>query len=623
LRRQWVDGEKLATTEGSSEARGEAAGRQADTFEILVAEADQLADRLRREADRVHKHASLMAEQEDAKRKTVEISQSLDEIAGQRKRIDRQWEALWACCGIRPHSPWEMREWLDRLEKLRERLAQLEALRVQVSLLEQRRDTHSRRLKESLRSLQKEPCAAASLEDVLAQSEEVLVAIDGLKRQREALDKEIKTLEQTLASARSENQAAVSGLNRWNGQWKAAVKGLGLAAEAGPSAAGEVMEKLRELFAKLDAAEKLRFRIERIDQDAARVRAQTASLVEQLAPELATLPVEETVVRLSRLLSDNRSRVSRRQQLEEQVRQARQDTQDAEATIKTMTERLDAQCIEARCQSHSELDAAERRSAQQVQWKKESASLEQEILALGEGATLAELGVETQGVDPDALPGKIEALTRKISAELEPRQTELAQSRGRAEKELELMDGSDRAAALADERQAVLAGIRSHAERYVRVKLAARILRDEIERYRKENQGPLLGRASAHFAHLTGDSFEGLRTDFNEQDEPVLLGIRPSGQRVRVEGMSSGTRDQLYLALRLASLEKYMESAEPMPFIVDDILVDFDDQRSAAALSALAELSQKTQVILFTHHSRVVEQGRELKEPLRVQVHEL
>ena len=63
---------------------------------------------------------------------------------------------------------------------------------------------------------------------------------------------------------------------------------------------------------------------------------------------------------------------------------------------------------------------------------------------------------------------------------------------------------------------------------------------------------------------LTRGSFEGLMTDSNEKDEPVLAGVRPDGERVYVEEMSSGTRDQLYPALRLASLEKYMESAEPM-----------------------------------------------------------
>ena len=89
-------------------------------------------------------------------------------------------------------------------------------------------------------------------------------------------------------------------------------------------------------------------------------------------------------------------------------------------------------------------------------------------------------------------------------------------------------------------------------------------------------------------------------------------GIRSNTERLYVEGMSSGTRDQLYLALRLASLEKYMESSAPMPFILDDILVHFDDDRSVAALNTLGQLAKKTQVILFTNHSKVVEQTKEL-----------
>jgi uncharacterized protein YhaN len=185
------------------------------------------------------------------------------------------------------------------------------------------------------------------------------------------------------------------------------------------------------------------------------------------------------------------------------------------------------------------------------------------------------------------------------------------------------MDGSDAAAALADEAQSVLVRIRSNAEQYVRVKLASRILRNEIERYRQQHQGPLLERASEHFAVLTQGSFAGLRADFNEKDEPVLAGVRPNDDRVYVEGMSSGTRDQLHLALRLASLEKYMESAEPMPFIVDDILVHFDDERAQATLGVLAELARRTQVILFTHHARLVEQARALESAVPVTVHTL
>jgi uncharacterized protein YhaN len=88
--------------------------------------------------------------------------------------------------------------------------------------------------------------------------------------------------------------------------------------------------------------------------------------------------------------------------------------------------------------------------------------------------------------------------------------------------------------------------------------------------------------------------------------------------------MSTGTRDQLYLALRLATLDQDLAGSEPLPFVVDDILIQFDDRRAQATLEALADFSARTQVILFTHHARVVEQARAIPGPEgRVFVHEL
>jgi uncharacterized protein YhaN len=303
--------------------------------------------------------------------------------------------------------------------------------------------------------------------------------------------------------------------------------------------------------------------------------------------------------------------------------QVEQDFQETSATVDAMAARLDALCREAKSDSRDELEEKERLSTDYLRNKERIKALEQEILELGDGASLAHLEEEAASEEADAIPARIESLGRTIDEELEPRRTELAEARGREQKELELMDGSDKAAALADEAQSVLSAIRNDAERYVRAKLAGRILKDQIERYRRENQGPLVKRASEYFTELTLGSFSGLMADFNEKDEPVLVGVRLSGDKVAVEGMSSGTRDQLYLALRLASLEKYMESSEPMPFIVDDVLVDFDDERSGAALKAMAELAEKTQVILFTHHSRVVEQANGISSNAKVTVHEL
>lgn len=615
LRRQWIGSEDVSVE--ASEYQDE--GILPDAFENRLASADEVSDRLRREADRVHALANLQAKQEGGQQQAQKVTEQLEATSAEKAQLDSDWQQLWAPCEIDPRTPREMRAWLDAFERLRDQVAQLNLLRQKETELEQNRSTHLQRLNAQLMQLERVASTSNELEVVLLECEALAVRLDEAKRKRDSLSKEVKDRESDVESLNEEHRLAAEALEAWRAQWAAQMQSVGLRNETAPSEVDDFFENLRALFSKLGEVEKLRIRISAIDEDAAAFRTQVEAIVATIAPELDELPADDAVVRLNALLSENRSRQTKRQQIEEQIEQATQEIQDSNASIKTMTDRLDALCVEAKCDGHPLLEAAERRSADYLRIKAAIDSIEQEILDAGEGSTIAELEAQAEGIDPDSLPGRITELNNKIEDELEPKRTELASAKGREEKELELMDGSDQAATLADQAQATLASIRSDAERYIQVKLAGKILRDQIERYRQENQGPLVKRASEHFSALTLGSFDGLMTDFNEKDEPILAGIRPGRERVTVEGMSSGTRDQLYLALRLASLEKYMESSEPMPFIVDDILVDFDDARSQAALHALAELSERTQVILFTHHSRVVEQSKKVHGAVNVQ----
>jgi chromosome segregation protein len=131
------------------------------------------------------------------------------------------------------------------------------------------------------------------------------------------------------------------------------------------------------------------------------------------------------------------------------------------------------------------------------------------------------------------------------------------------------------------------------------------LLRWAIDRYREDKQGPLLKRAGEIFAILTRGSFDRLIADFEEKT-PRLKGCRGSGQLVEVDGMSEGTRDQLYLALRLAALELQLDHGRALPFVADDLFINFDDERSAAGFEALAELATQTQVIFLTHHRHLL-----------------
>ena len=75
-----------------------------DAFEHRVMGADKLADRLRREAERVHTQASLLAELENDTQQAAEITQQLKQCEAETKQIDTDWKKLWAPCEIQPHN---------------------------------------------------------------------------------------------------------------------------------------------------------------------------------------------------------------------------------------------------------------------------------------------------------------------------------------------------------------------------------------------------------------------------------------------------------------------------------------------------------------------------------------
>ena len=189
--------------------------------------------------------------------------------------------------------------------------------------------------------------------------------------------------------------------------------------------------------------------------------------------------------------------------------------------------------------------------------------------------------------------------------------------------EIQTKDGSDMAAAASEEAEQHLAAMYSGIEQYLRLQIAALILEQRIEEYRQKNQAPVLARAGELFAKLTLGSYANLRDELNESGLPILLGVRPNDLEVAVDRMSDGTRDQLYLALRLATLEQYLQRGEPMPFVVDEILIGFDDNRTKICLEVLTELASSTQVLVFTHHRRVVELAEKLEAQAGIFIHEL
>ncbi|MFP4036925.1 MAG: AAA family ATPase [Desulfobacteraceae bacterium] len=588
----------------------------AEVYEARVRRTDDLADRLRREADRVAEKAKLTSDQEACRTRLKRAKDRLEAAERYRDEVRGSWERLWIPAGISPLGPREMRAWvqdqegiLERYSNLRERTRKAEVLG---SEMEACRKELCRRLRALSLGPQEDP---GSLTELAAECRRVIERQRALRTEMEGLLGEKKRKQEELKEAQADLKRFEGELSAWYKRWEEALSPLGLDPGTLPGQAAAVMEDLAVFFDKLKEAESLGKRIQAIDRDAEAYRARVSTLLSDTAPDLAGFPTDIAISELHARL--NRAREAGSQL--ERLRKLRAEQEDklhkADERIRETGSVLAAMCEEAGCTEFGELAEAERRSSQRRRVEADIESLEEQLHRLSAGAPIEDFASEALAVDPDEIEGEISRLAEEISA-LRKERTELDREIGRMRTEFEGMDGGSSAARAAEESQTVLASLERNVEAYARVRLASAVLARAVERYRQKHQDPIMKRTNQLFARLTLGRFEGVRAEYEEKAAPVLVGVRPGGRElVPVSGMSDGTADQLFLALRLASLEAYLEGNEPMPFVVDDILIRFDDQRARAALEILSELSTKTQVVFFTHHRHLVDLAEEAAKP--------
>ena len=70
--------------------------------------------------------------------------------------------------------------------------------------------------------------------------------------------------------------------------------------------------------------------------------------------------------------------------------------------------------------------------------------------------------------------------------------------------------------------------------------------------------------------------------------------------------LSEGTREQIYLLLRVAMAQQLATTGETAPLLLDEVTVQADAERKQQLLGVLHELSAERQIILFTHDDDVV-----------------
>lgn len=582
---------------------------RASAFEARMHEADTLADarleRAQHEADR----QSYANQLEKLKLERTGIESDIQAIETRMARRLADWQTQAAACGL-PDLPLDaVPTWLKRHQDALELLARRQTAEHQLQTLHQRVEALRQALTERLALP-----ATTGLDDALRQARERLETAQRIAGQRSTLETQIQDAHRRLVPLQTALTQAESQWQEWQQAWQAAL------AEAGHEDTLPVeqletrlarMQDIQTLLAQMDS---LRAdEIEPLQNALDSWMRHARTLADQLMPDAsADMSPQDIALTLAGRLKTARQDEAEHHRLQQQQARDRQALEAARQQQIQVDALLQPLRLAAGIDDMALLGPAIARSEERRQIEHEIRRIETALREAGDGQPLESLRTEAASIEPDQLQVELNRLGTEAGQVVEDI-SRLGAQHGQLKAAFDALNGSDAAARAAARQQEAAAGMAEAAERYLRLKTAARLLQWSMERFRQTRQGPMLARASEIFQALTLGSFSRLLVDADSHDSPRLVSIRTDGNKpVEVPGLSEGTRDQLYLALRLAALDQQASQGSRMPLIADDLFINFDDRRTEAGLQVLGEVSRRMQVILLTHHDHLVPLARQV-----------
>ncbi|WP_428485162.1 AAA family ATPase [Rhodopila sp.] len=442
---------------------------------------------------------------------------------------------------------------------------------------------------------------------LMAEAERRIEAERDLAALRKTLTAQAGRLRRMQATAAAAADTSKQALAEWVGQWEAV--SMALARPKGETMAmtSDALTRTEDLRATEHKAADDQRRIDDMQAAIAQLAAKIGHL-SALSPDLAALPAIEAAQAFQRRLQAEHREAARCADADRRIEQAMQKLARCTMDAETAARMLDGLRAALRADTDEAAEHQLQRARAVTAARADSAEALQHLAVQGCGVgaeTLTARAAETTAEADAARINEIDARHQTRLALIEAARDAAAA----AAADLERASSGTDAADAARRREAAQAMLARTAEEALVLHAAHALLQAALDRQAAGTDQPLLARISDVFRTITGGAQAGVRieeTREGQKDGHTMVALEADGAtRKSLDQLSEGTRDQLYLALRIAALEDYATTAPPLPFIADDVLQTFDDPRTTATLQALLQLSAKVQVIVLTHHPHV------------------
>lgn len=583
-----------------------------DAAESSVRHCDTLADRLRHEADRVATFQSIQQQLKGLNDRLAKVVGNADKANEAVTAIETRWQAIWQPSGICPLDPKVMQSWLTNWTKFRDRVGAWQSNCRERDLCVRKIDSCRSRLSGACAETQ----SAKTLKEGMALVKRMIAETTAARTGAEKRNAEIQRLRAALETYVVDLEKAKARSNEWDRHWIEAVAVLRLK-ETTPSieTAQTYLNRIDMMQQHLRDMRLKDARVKEIKNERIRLIDRINLLRKRLEPAARSTTEDSLDADLRILEAALQEATARRTRHQELSRQLGELEKKLGRTLTNLTESnaaLSALAADAGVEVR-EIPVAVQRARERAEFASHVRQYETVVAqnALGEST---EVFIAHALAHREALNNDLLELDLQI-AQLDSNISEAEAISREADRKVDgYRQASDAAAEVQQKAALLTAQIKDQVIEFASLHLARTALDKAKEQYRARNQDTLLDRAAGYFRKLTHAAFTGIDID-NEEGSDVLKAVRASSNlpdaRVLVAGLSDGTRDQLFLALRLAGIEQHLkERREPVPLIIDDVLINFDDERARATLGCLAELAKETQVIIFTHHRHLVDLAR-------------
>ena len=608
----------LSAHRGSIEsgADTDALGRELDAIGSALDAADAAADVRVSHGDALARLRALDVERASLARRAGRLDTERVELAEARTSLAADIARVGDDLGLPGVPLATLAGWAPRRTAALGRVATLRAAEGDLDAARDEARIETARLAELLSPALPDTSAAslvgASLDELLPLAKR---AVEAAVREREAREREARersALADDLDARRRALAGARDALDAWTREWRDALEGTGLPATDAETDVAR-LPRLRELGQASRDAIELEEKVQALDaalrrftERASALGARLAFRDEDAAPVLSPDDALALVAGLETRLGEARRVDGLAAALRERVDAAARARDAARDALAPTLARLDAareRCAAADVEALREaIRGAARRADLVERLEGVEASLRD---ALGD----VDLDAALEGHAPaerDELAAERAALESRLGIERRELDERLVALRT-GERALEHLDDGAAVAELQARRATVLHEIETRGLETLRLRLGRLALEAGLNRFRERHRSGMMEHARRAFVALTDGQFADLRARPDDKGRERLVGVRRDGGTLDTERMSTGTRFQLFLALRVAAWHEYADGRAPLPFVADDILESFDERRTAAAFGLMRDMARRGQVIYLTHHRHLAD----------------